>query len=967
MNIRTKIKLSILSLFLCLWGTVHGQLLVQTNLTPEQLVQQVLVGGGVTVSNVTYQGNNQMRGSFSNGHNTNLGIDEGVVLASGNVMSIPNPASVFANSTFGLPGDPTLNTITTNATHDASVLEFDFIPTADTLRFKYVFGSEEYNEWVGATYNDVFGFFVSGPKPNGLGNYVNYNVALIPGTNLPVSINNVNLNSFSQYYINNEGLGGTTIVYDGFTVVLTAILVVVPCEQYHIKLAIADAGDDAYDSGVFLEANSFSSSGPSTNVSFSNSSNWFGAAIESCNHAEITFQLDEIRNEDYYIFRQQTMGTATLNVDYGLSPSSDTLWIPAGELSVSLLLLPYADDLVEGTETAEFIFEFAEGCDPTADTTIMPILDYTIAIPSFGLQSEFCQDDEPVILTGAPPGGVFEGPGMVGNVFYPDLANNGLNEITYTVYYVDNTAFGADTICWNDVVNEVWVYGDPEVNAGPDAIIAEGESHPLEGDAHNYEYVEWSTSGTGSFSDINILDPVYTPSAGDLAAGSVTLTLHAVAQSPCVGDSSDMMVLTMVSGTTALAGEDAAICEGVDYLLSGSALFYYTVEWSTSGDGVFSDAGILAPTYTPGPNDVLNGGVLLTLTAFGSSQHSDDMYLEIGSRPATDLGPDIYIPHGIWINLEGTVTGGTGDFSYFWEPASMLVDPGVPSPQTHNIYENISFTMYVVDKETGCESELSGVDVIIDGDPLGAAPYAEPAVSCAGDDVQLFANPLGGAGSYQDFVWTAPGNLVYYGESTLVSVVQPTNFVLEFTDGYNLYSTNLYVDLLPNPEVDLGGDNLVYCIFENAILDAGNPGATYSWSTGDTTQHISLVTTGLAYDEQVISVEVTNEYGCRGIATTTVIFDFDACVGIDETDDQGSFIIYPNPSYGYFVIETTGLEGKTGISVYNGNGLEVYNSSIELKKDGSTTELDLGSAGSGIYFLQLHGKNFRKTAKIVVY
>ena len=470
---------------------MQAQLVVQTNLTPEQLVQQVLVGGGVSVSNVTYQGNNFMHGSFINGETTNLGLDEGVVLSSGGVQFIPNPASVFANQGYGLPGDPTLNTITTSATHDASVLEFDFVPTADTLRFKYVFGSEEYNEWVGFSYNDVFGFFVSGPKPNGLGSYVNYNVALIPGTSLPVSINNVNLGSYSQYFINNEGLGGTTIVYDGFTVVFTAILVVVPCEQYHIKLAIADAGDDAYDSGVFLEANSFSSSGPSTNVSFSNSSNWFGAAIESCNHAELTFQLEEIRNEDYFIVRQQTLGTATLNVDYGLSPSSDTLWIPAGELSTSLLILPYADNLLEGTETAEFIFEFAEGCDPTADTTVMPILDYTAGIPSFGLQNEFCQDDEPVELIGSPPGGIFEGPGIVGNIFYPTQANSGLNEIKYTIFYLDVTAFGIDTICTNNVVEEVWVYGDPAVYAGPDAIIAEGETHTLNGNAQNYEYVEW--------------------------------------------------------------------------------------------------------------------------------------------------------------------------------------------------------------------------------------------------------------------------------------------------------------------------------------------------------------------------------------------------------------------------------------------------------------------------------------------
>ena len=327
--------------FLFTIGT-QAQLSVSNSLTPEQLVTQVLVGGGVSVSNVTYQGNNLMRGSFSNGHGTNLGLDEGVVLASGNVNQVPNHPSVFASSGYGLPGDPTLNGITTSATHDAAVLEFDFVPTSDTLQFRYVFGSEEYKEYANSNYNDAFGFFVNGPQPGGSGVYNDYNLALIPGTNTPVTINTVNHVYNTQYYVDNEDpqSGGTTIVFDGFTVVMTAMLVVVPCETYHIKLAVGDAFDDIYDSGVFLEANSFSSTGPSTNLSYTSSSIWFGGMVEACNDAQLVFQLDEFKDEPYWIHRQQTLGNATLDVDYGLSPSADTLWIPVGELSVTLNIFP---------------------------------------------------------------------------------------------------------------------------------------------------------------------------------------------------------------------------------------------------------------------------------------------------------------------------------------------------------------------------------------------------------------------------------------------------------------------------------------------------------------------------------------------------------------------------------------------------------------------------------------------------
>lgn len=961
----------LLAVFLIASTGLKAQLFVSNNLTPEQLVQQVLVGGGVSVSNVTFQGNNFMRGDFSNGHFTNLGLEDGVVLSSGNVFDIPGNASYNASTQYSLAGDPTLTSVSGSNTNDASVLEFDFVPTADTLMFRYVFGSEEYPTYVNS-YNDVFGFFVSGPKPNGMGSYVDYNIALIPGTNLPVTINNVNNGTTNngpcvncEYYVNNSG--GSTIRFNGMTTVLTAMVVVVPCEQYHIKLAIADAVDYVFDSGVFLEANSFSSSGVSSNLGFSNSSNSFGAAVEACNDAELTFELEEVKNDDYYIIRQQTLGTATIDVDYGLLPSSDTLWIPAGELSVSMNLFPYSDDLIEGTETAEFIFEFMTGCDPTADTTVISIFDNTTAIPSFGIQNEFCQDSDPVTLSGSPPGGVFAGPGISGNIFDPTQANSGLNEIFYTVYYIDQTAFGVDTFCINDVMNEVWVFGNPDVYAGPDAIIAEGQTFTPESSAHNYDFVEWSTSGTGVFTDINVISPTYSPSAADIAAGSVTLSMYAEAHEPCEGDSTDSVLLTMVSGTTALAGNDDAICEGMVYQLNGTALFYNTLEWTSSGDGSFSNPGILDPVYTPGSLDINNGGVTLTMTAYGSSSHTDDMYLSIGPKPLVELGPDQYIPHGIWIDLNSTVTGSSGDLMYIWEPSEMLVNPTNANPQTQNIYEDLTFTLFVTDLSTGCESEVAALNIIIDGDALGALPYAEPAVSCAGGNVQLFANPLGGDGDYEYFSWVSdPGGQIYGFENPIVEITVPTTFQLSFTDGYNDFTAPLFVDLLPNPVIDLGGAQQYYCLYEEVILDAGNMGGTYLWSNGDTTQQIAVRTTGLAYDVQEFSVEVINEYGCSSTEDVTIIFDFDACVGIADPAISNHFKIYPNPSYGLFNIEVEGLDGETQISVININGIEIYNNTLNLNKVGSLHQLDLSSFSKGMYYIRFVNANFVYAEKILV-
>ena len=269
-----------LILFLITINVSISQINIQPgpDVTPEDMVE-FLVGPGVIYDNVTYQGVDQARGIFTNGSSTNIGMDEGIFLTSGAGYIIPGPnSSSSAGANNGQPGHPWLNDLTTATTFDACVLSFDFIPLNDTVKCRYVFGSEEYNEWVGTTFNDVFGFFVTGPNPTG-GNYSIKNIALIPDTTeTPVTINNVN-NGYSppgipptgpctncEYYSDNTG--GLTIEYDGFTTVLTAWVLVVPNETYNFTFGVADAGDHIYDSGVLLEGTSFKSPGPAEFFAF---------------------------------------------------------------------------------------------------------------------------------------------------------------------------------------------------------------------------------------------------------------------------------------------------------------------------------------------------------------------------------------------------------------------------------------------------------------------------------------------------------------------------------------------------------------------------------------------------------------------------------------------------------------------------------------------------------------------------
>jgi hypothetical protein len=250
--------LKLTSLLMLASGIAHAQLILTPVGNFQAAVQNDLLGPGVTVNNVTYNGSPNTIAEFSG--SSSLGISNGLFLTSGTCTGISNPASFFSSSATSGLGDSDLQSITTGGVMDAAVLEFDFKVQGDSVKFNFVFASEEYNDYVGSSFNDVFGFFISGPGITG-----NQNIALIPGSSSSVSINNVN-NGYSAgassgpctncaYY--HDNFNDTTVAFDGFTTVLTAVAAVQPCTFYHIKLAVCDVGDQAFDSGVFLEANSF--------------------------------------------------------------------------------------------------------------------------------------------------------------------------------------------------------------------------------------------------------------------------------------------------------------------------------------------------------------------------------------------------------------------------------------------------------------------------------------------------------------------------------------------------------------------------------------------------------------------------------------------------------------------------------------------------------------------------------------
>ncbi|MFN0202409.1 MAG: choice-of-anchor L domain-containing protein [Bacteroidia bacterium] len=263
--LRFKHKFLLLCASVLLAAPLQAQLFVDNQgYTAQSMVTDFFDSTCVTISNVTFTGDSTQIGFFD-GSLSNIGLNAGLILSSGDVYLAAGPNDQGGATAIISPGagDLDLDGLTSVSTWDAAVLELDLVPSVDTVFFKYVFGSEEFLEFVGS-FNDVFAFFISGPKPSG-GSYVNQNIALVPNTTDYVSINNVNTTTNSAYYVNN-GDGSTptanpTVQYDGFTTVMTASAPVVIGQTYHVKIAVADALDRALDSGVFLSVESLCGDG----------------------------------------------------------------------------------------------------------------------------------------------------------------------------------------------------------------------------------------------------------------------------------------------------------------------------------------------------------------------------------------------------------------------------------------------------------------------------------------------------------------------------------------------------------------------------------------------------------------------------------------------------------------------------------------------------------------------------------
>jgi outer membrane protein OmpA-like peptidoglycan-associated protein len=270
---------------------------VDTTFSVGSLIREKFLQGGLELTNIRYTGNLNSIGLFSCSSDS-FPLSNGILLSTGRASQAAGP-----NNNFGMSGenntqgDHELDLVCRGRTFDAAVIEFDFIPSSENLAFDFVFASEEYPEFVNTPFNDVFAFIITSADT-----LEKSNIAKLPKTFEPITVNNVNHLKNSGYYVDNPAAGeyyiingilnmatpqffGTdkagkkkekanqankistqcktglcrTIQYDGFTRMITTKKKVIPDKLYHFKIAIADVHDKFYDSGVILRAQSFKS------------------------------------------------------------------------------------------------------------------------------------------------------------------------------------------------------------------------------------------------------------------------------------------------------------------------------------------------------------------------------------------------------------------------------------------------------------------------------------------------------------------------------------------------------------------------------------------------------------------------------------------------------------------------------------------------------------------------------------
>ncbi len=913
----------LLSLFvvLCVFCSLktRAQLAVANGLTATQMAN-IIAGPGITVSNATYNGAAIASGSFD-GTNSNIGVASGVLLTTGDLTFAVGPNTQGGITGInGTPGNPQLDGIAGDFTYDAATLEFDFIPQSNTASFKYIFASEEYPEWVNQGYNDAFAFYISGPGIIG-----QQNIAVVPGTTQPVTIDNINAGSYSQYYVDNTG--GQSVQYDAFTTVLTATSTVQACSTYHLVLSIADGGDALFDSGVFIEENSLVSNVVNVSATTVTADS---TAYEGCTNGTINFTLSQPSSSDYTI-NFTLSGTAVNGTDYTQLPTSVT--IPAGQTTTNLTVEPINDNLPEGLETIivsvqtsvcgyDTIYVFIDDNDP-------------VSVNAFGDTSICGGQGGPVPIWAVGSGGsgiyLYSWDQGAGNQDSTNVSPT--STTTYTVTLSDSTCTSSSDTA------QVTVYAEPipVANAGQDVLYCVGDAVSLTASGAN-SYQWYSLPGN------TLIDTTASITVNPVGNANYYVYAHN-------GGCYDYDTVAVIERPIPIvdAGPDTSMCGGESVTLGASGGVSYA--WNPTTD--LSDPNIANPSASPPTTTQYT----VTVVDSNGCINSDVMTLTINPSPVANAGADVSVCWGDSVQLNGS--GGT---SFSWSPATDLSDPNIADPMCTSL-STTNYTLTVTDVN-GCDSTD---DVTVTVTPLPTSDFVLPANACLNSDVTV--TYTGTSTPSATYNWN-PGsasivNGTGQGPITMSWGNTGTDTVIlgVIENGCIAPPDTQVINIDPIPTSNAGID-LAFCSEETRSLGAAPvTGMTYSWSpaiglssSSVANPDVTLFNTTDSTEVHLYTVSTTSGLGCNSKDSVIVtvypipVAEFDIPEG--QCIDGHSFNFVADGVFGNGASfswdfgtgaspSTSNIANPTGITYSApGTGIIYFN----VTENGCTSEPYVGSA-----------------------
>lgn len=935
----------------------------QVTVTPSQTANalaQMLVGAGVTVSNATLNCPANANGLFTV-VTSNLGLDSGIVLTSGQALTLGATAgsngnqTLFASTANNTPGDADLSALVNLNTFDACILEFDFTPAGDTIKFDYVFGSEEYDNFSCSSVNDVFGFFISGP-----GFATPTNIALIPGTTIPVSVNSTTDpaitqpgsltlcnqmgpgSPFAQYYVDNSQ--GTTITYYGITTIFTAIAAVVPCTTYHLKLAVSDAGDGILDSGVFLKAGSLTS-----NAVFANPIGGGGLnlpvpyCVRGCLPGRFVFSRPAASPTPLTI-KYLIQGDAINGVDY--SQIADSVIIPAGQLTDTLLINPLIAGAGGGEDTVRLFvlspYTCGSGALNIVDTAELVIRD-SFYVNILSNDTSVCKFESVDILA--------EGDSLLSYTWTPGLWLSNPNTMNTTAtpqqtitYTINATLPGSGCAPATDKIT-ITIKEEPQVDAGPDRNICLGNSVPFNvtinppGQTYN---ITWSP---GTFlSNTNTLNPVSTP--------TTDITYFIEVDPGAVGcNGYDTVFVHVLPNDFFLANKDSSVCKGdpIQIVAIGDPAFTYT--WTPAVN--VSNPNIINPVITPDTTTTYT----VTATFPGCTPIVKTLKYDVQPVPQVFVGPDREVCQFDTLQLSGIVapTWYTS-YTYNWTPANDLSDP---TKKQTVLFANGSIQGLTLTVRTpaGCIG-TDDMDVTVFPGNFGTLTPTAVAI-CPRDTVQLQA---GGGVSYS---WTPAFYLSDASSATPQAYpVASGQYTVLITDVNNCKDTlETYITVHPAASVSAGDDATLYP-GDSVMLNATGNGLYFQWfpldglSNPQVSNPIAQPIASTRY-----YVLATTENGCTAQDSVDVTVNDESLINLPNAFIPGS------QTNNEIKVSVRGIATLKSFSIFNRWGAKVFETSDISKGWDGRLNGELQPMGVYIYTVEAvtnTGRTFIKQGNITL-